>query len=147
MSQSAETMTPLELLQRSAMQFNDAVITPDQAPYVRFPGVSTLEQLNQQFEAQVQKARADCDQAIRSLEPVLSAFLRTEDARQILQSVLSVLRSELQSRRLHDVETEVLVTWLAESSGSSSGGSDGESAGELPTPSRTETAPDREDGQ
>lgn len=31
--------------------------------------------------------------------------------------------------------------------GSSSGGSDGESAGELPTPSRTETAPDREGGQ
>ncbi|WP_144880433.1 hypothetical protein [Gluconacetobacter diazotrophicus] len=32
-------------------------------------------------------------------------------------------------------------------SSSSSGGSDGESAGELPTPSRTKTAPGREDQQ
>lgn len=130
-------MTPLELLQRSAMQFNGAVITPDQAPYVRFVESQTLRRLNRRLEAQLQTVRADCDRAIQSLGPALSTFLRTEDVRSILESVSSVLRSELQSLRLHDVATEVLFSWLAETSGSSSGGSDGESAGELPTPSRT----------
>ncbi|WP_438381501.1 hypothetical protein ABHV46_10945 [Asaia sp. BMEF1] len=135
-------ITQLERLQKWAMHYHSAIITPGQDGDVRFVEAAKSQQLSRRLEEQVLASLSHFADLLGPLERELAGFLRKEAVLPILQDVSSVLTSRLAGLGTHEVQTEVLLSWLAETetSDSSSGCADGESAGELPTPSRTDDA-------
>jgi len=127
MSESSQ----LDRLQQWAMHYHSALITPGEADGVRFVEAAKSQQLSRQLERRVHSALSSFAEVLDSLEHELSEFLRKDSAHLIRKDVQSTLCHRAASLHLHEVQTEVLASWLAETSDSSSV-ADGEGLEECP---------------
>lgn len=130
----------LDTLGRVAIDVHGVLLIPELGYHPVAVDNRTLDEWRSLLEAQAGSLHSEDSYVIHCLGYEASSFLRLEVVCQLQSSLSKFLRSLSAGLRLSDVKTEVLASWLAETSDSSSGCADGESARELPTPSRNDDA-------